>query len=334
MRKPIGQNMIVYDPRGNGKTALLRYLQKETLKKEGSKLDILWTTPISLEHPEVFADLVIGDNASLRNKISSAISRFGRTPGIGNLLQERCQRKPLILIIDEAHCLDPKMAGVLLNESQTIRGERHPFLLVLAGTPDLPGTLRKSEAGFWERSEICRLGRLSPEEAMQAITIPLEKAGVSFAPGVAEQIVERTDCYPYFIQVWGNYIAERLDQTGARVISMDTVKEVEAKATNECRAMFQDRRNEIRDMGLLAVAESVADAFIQSGEPNLHGGVLKEAIERGMAGGEPITHKRIMKKHNQLIHLGYIWQVNHPKGLDYEPGIPSLMSYVHGYSRA
>ena len=334
MRKPIGQNMIVYDPRGNGKTALLRYLQKETLKKEGSKLDILWTTPISLEHPEVFADLVIGDNASLRNKISSAISRFGRTPGIGNLLQERCQRKPLILIIDEAHCLDPKMAGVLLNESQTIRGERHPFLLVLAGTPDLPGTLRKSEAGFWERSEICRLGRLSPEEARQAITIPLEKAGVSFAPGVAEQIVERTDSYPYFIQVWGNYIAVRLDQTGARVISMDTVKEVEAKATNECRAMFQDRRNEIRDMGLLAVAESVADAFIQSGEPNLHGGVLKEAIERGMAGGEPITHKRIMKKHNQLIHLGYIWQVNHPKGLDYEPGIPSLMSYVHGYSRA
>ena len=329
MRKPIGQNMIVYDPRGNGKTALLRYLQKETLKKEGSKLDILWTTPISLEHPEVFADLVIGDNASLRNKISSAISRFGRTPGIGNLLQERCQRKPLILIIDEAHCLDPKMAGVLLNESQTIRGERHPFLLVLAGTPDLPGTLRKSEAGFWERSEICRLGRLSPEEAMQAITIPLEKAGVSFAPGVAEQIVERTDCYLFFTQVWGNYIAERLDQTGARVIYMDTVKEVEAEAINERDMLFQNLYDEIGDMGLLAVAKSVAHAFIQSGEPHLHERTLEEAIERGMAGDEPITNERIMKKHKQLFHLGYVWQVNHPKGLDYEPGIPSLMSFVH-----
>ena len=330
-RVPIGQDMIVYGPRGNGKTALLRYLQKETLKKEGSKLDILWTTPITLEHPEVFADLVIGDNASLRNKISSAISRFGRTPGIGNLLQERCQRNPLILIIDEAHCLDPKMAGVLLNESQTIRRERHPFLLVLAGTPDLPGTLRKSEAGFWERSEICRLGRLSPEEAMQAITIPLEKAGVSFAPGVAEQIVERTDSYPYFIQVWGNYIAERLDQTGARVISMDTVKEVEAEATTECRAMFQDRRIEIRDMGLLAVAESVAHAFIQSGEPHLHGSVLEEAIERGMAGEEPVTNERVIRAFFQLSDLGYIWQV---EGADYEPGIPSLMSYVHRISRA
>ena len=226
------------------------------------------------------------------------------------------------------------MAGELLNDSQTIRIDGHPFLLVLAGTPDIKVTLRKSEAGFWERNELCPLGRLTPEEARQAITIPLEEAGVSFAPGAAEQIVERTDSYPYFIQVWGNYIAERLDQTGARVISMDTVKEVEAEATTECRAMFQDRRIEIRDMGLLPVAESVAHAFIQSGETNLHGSVLMEAIERGMAGEEPITHKRIMKKHNQLIHLGYIWQVNHPKGLDYEPGIPSLMSYVHGYSRA
>ena len=129
MRKPIGQNMIVYGPRGNGKTALLRYLQKETLKKEGSKLDILWTTPISLEHPEVFADLVIGDNASLWRKISSAFSGFGLTPSIRDLLQERCQSKPLILIIDEAHCLDPEMAGELLNDSQTIRIDGHPFLL-------------------------------------------------------------------------------------------------------------------------------------------------------------------------------------------------------------
>ena len=325
-RKPIGQNMIVYGPRGNGKTALLRYLQKETLKKEGSKLDILWSTPISLEHPEVFADLVIGNNSSLRNKISSTFSGSGRTPDIGDLLEERCQSKPLILIIDEAHCLDPEMAGELLNDSQTIRIDGHPFLLVLVGTPNLPGTLRKSEAGFWVRSKICRLGRLSPEEAMQAITVPLEKAGVSFAPGVAEQIVERTDSYPFFIQVWGNYIAERLGQTGARVISMDTVKEVEAKATNECNMMFQDRRNEIRDMGLLPVAESVADAFIQSGEPHLHDRMLEEAIERGMAGEEPVTNERVIRALFQLSDLGYIWQV---EGADYEPGIPSLMSYVH-----
>ncbi len=329
-RMPPIQEMIVYGPRGNGKTALLRHLQKETLKKEGSKLDILWTTPISLEHPEVFADLVIGDNASLRSKISSAISRFGQTPSISELLQKRCQRNPLILIIDEAHCLAPKMAGVLLNESQTIRREDHPFLLVLVGTPDLPGTLRKSEAGFWERSKICRLGRLSPEEAMQAITIPLEKAGVSFAPGVAEQVVERAECYPFFLQVWGDCLARRLHETGVRAITMETVQEVEAEATDERNKVYQDRLNEIENMDLLAAAESVARALIQSGQKQLHGQILEEAIKKGMAGDEPITNKRVIQKFFQLSNLGYIWQVDHPDGwYGYEPGIPSLMSYVN-----
>ena len=115
---------------------------------------------------------------------------------------------------------------------------------------------------------------------------------------------------------------------------MDSVKEVEAEVINKCNMMFQDRRNEIIKMGLLAVAESVADAFIQSGETHLHGSVLEEAIERGMAGDESITNERIMKKAEQLIHLGYVWQVRYPVMCSYEPGIPSLMSYVHGYSRA
>ena len=93
--------------------------------------------------------------------------------------------------------------------------------------------------------------------------------------------------------------------------------------------MFQDLYDEIERMGLLAAAENVADAFIQSGEPHLHERTLEEAIKRGMAGDEPITHKRIMKKYNQLSDLGYIWQDNRPPGQDYEPGIPGLMSFVH-----
>ena len=99
--------------------------------------------------------------------------------------------------------------------------------------------------------------------------------------------------------------------------------------------MFQDRFDEIERMGLLAVAESIADAIIHSGEMYLHGRTLDKAIERGMAGDEPITHKRIWENIDQLSHLSYVWQVNHPEGwYVYEPGIPGLMSFVHRYSRA
>ena len=84
---------------------------------------------------------------------------------IRKLLQERSGNKPFILIVDEAHRLTPAIAESLLNASQTVRLEGCPFLLVLAGTPNLEATLGEANASFWERSEIIPLGRLSPEEA-------------------------------------------------------------------------------------------------------------------------------------------------------------------------
>ncbi len=343
-RKPISQNMIVYGPRGNGKTALLRYLQKEALREEGVKLDILWETPDEMGTLAELSDRLLDSNQKLRDRFKSGgvsggvgfaqanleidLSRPSTT--IRKLLQERSRDKPFILIIDEAHRLKPPIAGALLNASQTVRGEGHPFLLVLAGTPNLKSALGKTSASFWGRSKILPLGRLSPEEAGQAITVPLEQAGISFAPGVVENVVEHTHCYPFFLQIWGDCLARKLAQTGGAELSLDMLREVEEEVINERDLMYQTRFDEIEEMELLSVARSVADVFIQSGQTVVHGSALKEAIERGMAGDdESITQARIRENLNQLFQLGYVWQV---EGADYEPGIPSLMSYIQKYS--
>ncbi len=341
-RKPISQDMIVYGPRGNGKTALFSYLEKETLQKEGTKVDIQWVTPGKMETPAEFENTLTGKK-TLKDRFKKLIASVGISSTSASFeydlssslttaedqIKKRCKKKPLILIIDEAHTLKPEVGKALLNASQTVRREGHPFLLVLAGTPNLKATLAKADASFWERGERIPLGRLSPEEARQAITVPLENVGVSFAPDAAEKIVANTHCYPYFTQVWGSCLARRLHQTGARIISMDTIKEVEAVAKIKCEAMYQDRFDEIKRMGLLAVAESVSHAFIQCGEQYLHERTLEEAIERGMTIDDPITNESIMVKFEQLSHLGYVWKTIHPEGwYGYEPGIPSLMSFV------
>ena len=346
-KEPLSQDMIVYGPRGNGKTALLRHLDQETHQKEWSTLDILWAKPFELETEAGLENLAKGKDRKSSGKVKKVELRgnLGLVGGsvemdysgpgatLMNLLRSKSQNKPLILIVDEAHTLKPEVGKVLLNISQDLHSERRPFLLVLAGTPNLRIALGRANATFWDRSMTYSLGRLSPGEARQAITVPLEKVGVSFDTGVARQIVDRTYCYPYFTQVWGNCFTKRLHQTGARVISMETVKEVEGEAIKKCATMYQERRNEIITMGLLPVAESVAHAFIESGEQYLHEGILLEAIERGIAGDELITSERIWEKFHQLSHLGYVWQVYSTEGHDYEPGIPSLMTYVNGRAK-
>ena len=342
-RRPISRDLILYGPRGNGKTALLRYLQKETHQQDASNPDILWTTPGMLDNPGKLVDLIVGDHTALRRKIQSAdfsinvgiakanaqVDFSKRTLTLDDLLQERCQHQPLILIIDEAHRLSPQLGEDLLNASQVVRNAGNPFLLVLAGTPNLSAALGKANASFWDRSKKLPLGRLSPDEAGAALTIPLQEAGITFAPGVVAEIVAQAHCYPFFMQVWGDCLARRLDETKETEITLAQVKEVEAAVINERNAMYDIRFNEIKRMGLLSIARSVADAFVQCEEPVLHGSDLDQAIEKGMAGDEPTTNERIMEKLEQLSHLGYVWPVG---GYAYEPGIPSLMAFVQGYS--
>ncbi len=345
-RKPTRQNLILYGPRGNGKTALLRYLQQETRRQEASNLSVLWATPRTLEDPGKLVDLIVGDHAALRRKIQSAefsinvgivkanaqVDLSRRTLTLGDLLEERCQHQPLILIIDEAHRLSPQLGEDLLNASQTVRNAGSPFLLVLAGTPNLKATLRQANASFWDRSEIVPLGRLSPDEASQALAVPLQAAGIIFAPGVIEYIVEQTHCYPFFIQVWGDSLARRLDQTGETTVTRQHARDIEGEVTGKRREMYDTRRDEIEEAGLLSVAESTANAFIRGGEAPLHERGLKEAIARGMPGDEPITEPGIREKLKQLSHLGYVWRIHAPGGYVYEPGIPSLMSFIQEYS--
>ncbi len=349
-RKPARQNLILYGPRGNGKTALLRYLQQETRQQGASNPDILWATPGTLNDPGKLVDLIVGDYAALRRKIQSAefsinvgiaradaqIDLSKRTLTLDDLLQERCQHQPLILVIDEAHRLGPELGEDLLNASQIVRNAGNPFLLVLAGTPNLSAALGKANASFWDRSKKLPLGRLSPDEASQALTIPLQEVGITFTPGVIEHIVEQSHCYPFFLQVWGDCLARRLDETRETEVSMETVKAVEAAVTVERNAMYQVRRNEINDMELLPVAESIAEAFMRSGEACLYERGLKEAIAQGMADDGSITDQHIRERLRQLYHLGYVWQSREG---GYEPGIPSLLSYVsnqvqlHGRAR-
>ncbi len=348
-RKPISQNMIIYGPRGNGKTALLRHLQNETLKKEGEKLDIQWITPGRMETPAEFENTLTGKKrfkdkfrklvASVAYLSASAgieLDLSGSASTVEDQIRKKCKKKPFILIIDEAHRLKPQIAESLLNTSQELRSEGHPFLLILAGTPNLRAELRKANASFWDRSRILPLGRLSPEEARQAITIPLQGVGISFTPGIVEEVVGRTHCYPFFTQVWGDCLARRLDQTGKTEITMDTVNESEEEALRSRNEMYRTRYQEFESQDLLPVAEEIARVFTENPEKKIGKREISLLIGKALQDNDPssIPGSVIMQTIDTLAGLGYIWETDSMESTDYEPGIPSLMSYVNARAPA
>ena len=249
--------------------------------------------------------------------------------GMRNLRAEltvRCRRKPLALLLDEAHTLDLEVGRTLLNASQQVRVDA-PFLLVLAGTPGLAAHLGAMNVSFWSRLDEGRLGigLLSDAAARAALVDPLATHGVSIDAVTLAAVVKESQGYPYFIQVWGRALWQRHLAAGmTRLTTADAVAarpDVAARVTD----YYEDRYLELDQSGWLAVAERVASRF--QSLATLTYEELKAAAAAGLAANA--DPGQVHGALNALQRLGFVWR---PPGqlppVRYEPGIPSLMEHV------
>ncbi len=97
-RKPIGQNMILYGPRGNGKTALLKHLQKETHQKEEGKVEIMWATPGKMRTSIQFINLLAGKKKPWKriNKVKVNAAGPGASAGLTRIFHKQDGKAPVI----------------------------------------------------------------------------------------------------------------------------------------------------------------------------------------------------------------------------------------------
>ena len=328
----IPADIILIGPRGNGKTVLLRWLEEEA-KKRG--LDVVWLTPDDIPDPGRLANALRPPSFLqwLWSKLRW-ISLFGFKAGLNSnplpgasldkTLLKRCRKTPLILLLDEAHALAPEVGRILLNTSQKVRSKAS-LLLVLAGTPNLLDNLNSMDTTFWTRAEQMGIGRISPDATEQALTIPINQAGVQFDPAALDTVVADTQCYPFFIQRWGEALWRQAEQTEALVLEKTHVTAVRPEVEDKQNTYYEGRRGELKDSDLLPVAVAVAAAY--AGGPTLR----EHALDKAIAGATPgATPQQVRKTRRSLQNLGYIWK---PPGTEdnWEPGIPNLMTYVRAH---
>ena len=327
---PPPAEVVLYGPRGNGKTALLFWL--EELVKERAGAEVIRLTPSSFDGPTELTR-AIQHRARWRVLIPKKVAsrRFTWSPdapaplSFEDALTKRVSRKPLILLFDEAHGLDADTGRVLLNASQKV-GRSLPFLLVLAGTPDLEARLSASGASFWNRADRRRIGRLSEAATTAAFSEPFEAEGVAVTADASADLVRESHGYPFFIQLLGGQVWEQLAARPEAADKRVTTREVEAALPGfreRQRLYYLDRYRELGRRGVMAPAQTVAARFAE-GRAELTDGELREAVARGL--GKSPESRKAAAAERELADLGFVWTAG-PEPV-WEPGIPSLMDYV------
>jgi len=327
-------NIVMYGPRGNGKTVLLNWFEKECDKAD---VVAIKTTPSTgLKSADALAELLLPRDwlpkefsVGLQGVLSAGWTRPD-TNAYGKLddhLIEACRKTPRALLLDEAHTLDADVCQSLLNTCQMVSNTA-PFLLVMAGTPGLTSFLMSAGATFVERSKMLGIGRLSERAAAEAIGVPLRRDGISIEEDTLDKVVEDAQRYPYFLQLWGEGLWETAAEQKVTVLTgaqaEKVLPDIEARReefyTSRYRILFDDEP-------LLAAANAVAEAFRDKNRidmaavPKIIEDNLSETLNDG-ANRRGEAHRL----NKELHRIDYVWN---PSGSTWvEPGIFGFMTFI------
>lgn len=332
-------DVVLTGPRGNGKTVLLQWFERAC--RDAGGVDVERLAPSEVRTGQALVDQLLpptGIRKLLPARFSVGVTGVGKAewpasgPSDRSLtkgLIARCRRRPLVVLLDEAHTLDLDVGRLLLNASQNVRADA-PFLLVLAGTPGLAAHLGAMNVSFWNRLDDGRLGigLLSDTAARAALVEPLRAQDVTIDAEALDAVVEESQRYPYFLQIWGRALWRQRTRTGAThltaVHSTAARRDVAARVAD----YYEDRYLELDRSGCLGVAERVAAKC----RTTLSYEELKAAVAEGLAPPDP-PRQKVHEALDDLQRLGFVWR---PPGqappARYEPGIPSLMDHVLGHA--
>ncbi|MDD9883158.1 MAG: ATP-binding protein [Gammaproteobacteria bacterium] len=108
------------------------------------------------------------------------------------------------IFIDELQYVKESELAALITALHKCQQRQLPVTVVGAGLPQLVGETGKAKSYAERMFDFPEIGKLKRDAAAYAIKAPAERAGVAVAPDALDEILAKTEGYPYFLQEWGS----------------------------------------------------------------------------------------------------------------------------------
>lgn len=196
--------------------------------------------------------------------------------------------KAWTLLIDEVQYLSRGELSALIMAVHRINQKRLPILVFAAGLPQI-AALSGNAKSYAERLFTYRtIGRLSAAAAGNAIRGPIEAEGEAITEDALQQIVSKTQGYPYFLQEWGYQSWNLADHSP---VDIDHVK----RATRAAEARLDEGFFRVRFDRLTPKEKECAIIMAQMGDGPYRSGDVAEKMGKPQRGFTPLRASIIKK---------------------------------------
>ena len=154
----------------------------------------------------------LADNGDLEIDLQDLLQTVGEAA--------RADDSCVALIIDELQYVAEDELAALITALHRASQRHVPVTMIGAGLPQIRGRMGRAKSYAERLFEFPEIAALSPEDAKLAIAKPVMAEGARIEPDALDLIIERTQCYPYFLQEWGKQtwdVAESSPITSADV---------------------------------------------------------------------------------------------------------------------
>ena len=323
------QGILFHGPRGNGKTVLLEHIAARAgdlgLRAERLPPGALRSEGRLVRSLRQRARLTGGRLTGVQlGPLGATAERAEPSTDASDLFEAwiRADSAPLVVVVDEAHTVEPAVGRNFFDAVQNASSAGLPFFLIAAGTPDAPRKIRHAGT-FAERAlERLPIGRLDRAAATQALVKPAEAGGRPIAGNALKLLVGESQDYPYFIQLLGQAAWEAADDADESIISVRTAEKAVAAARTSVEQLFMGRFEEAWEHEIVTALAPLADRMVRR-DGRLGDHELRELLGE-IAGLEsvPFDSASLLLT---LRDLGVVWET--ASGV-WEMGIPSFADYT------
>ncbi len=323
------QGLLLYGPRGNGKTVLLSQIAEDA---RGRGLRVEELSGAACRDPEAL-------RGELRERTGLAGTRitgvqaagFGVSTEPGEPARNITKLfahwigqapAPLVILLDEVHAIEPDAGRLFFDAVQSATRADLPFLLVAAGTPDAPRRLRL--AGTFTERALARVpvGRIARSEAVRALGEPARRAGLPMDGDAVTLLAQESQEYPYFIQLLGSAAWRAAETASSPRIGLQSAQEGIEAARTVIQRFYAERFAEARARSVHRALGPLA-ALVRR-----RGGQLDDDDLDEFVATAPVPASEIGLL-NTLSDLGVLWEAEPSV---WEMGIPSFADHILGRS--